>query len=216
MYETVRDVISMKLPDGSLMKMFMEMQAAQIPDEDDRNAFLAGLANYPAFSNVTLGGHGVLPKEEALGAGGCSDCHSGDGPLAHTIPVTRKERVDMGMMGSFDFPYYQWRYYHVQELVDLGLATSSEDVLGGSNVDIHGDTKYVRESTTSFVLNWFAPNAPDGYRPPDDMTALEGTGLSIQDLTWNGGNWMPVLEPVTDLVTNLEVLGYPATGIPFN
>ena len=39
---------------------------------------------------------------------------------------------------------------------------------------------------------------------------LESTGLVPADLTWNGGAWMPVLEPVTDLVPNWKVLGlYP-------
>ncbi len=36
------------------------------------------------------------------------------------------------------------------------------------------------------------------------------------DLTWNGGKWMPVLEPVVEYKTNLEVLGYPADGIPMS
>ncbi len=213
MYESVKDTISMKLPDGSLMKMFLQMQAQQLPP-DQQEAFLQAVANYPAFSNVTLGGHGVQPKEQALGAAGCADCHGGNGVLAHKIPVGRKELVDMGPMGTFEFPVYAWRYYQVQELVDLGLATSSEDVLAGTNVDIHGDTTYVRDSKNTFVLNWFAPNDPSGYRPADAATALEGTGLTTDDLTWNGGKWMPVLEPVVDLMTNLEVLGYPATGIP--
>ena len=35
-----------------------------------------------------------------------------------------------------------------------------------------------------------------------------GTSLTADDLTWNGGNWMPVLEPVTDQVPNYAVLGY--------
>ena len=89
-------------------------------------------------------------------------------------------------------------------------------MLAGTSVDIDGNTKYVRDSGSSFVLNWFAPNDPTGYRPADDATALEGTGLTADDLTWNGGHWMPVLEPVVDLKSNLEVLGYPATGIPMS
>ena len=63
------DLITMKLPDGSLMKMFLQMQAQQIADEEQRNAFLAAVENYPAFSNgITLGGHGVRPKSQALGS----------------------------------------------------------------------------------------------------------------------------------------------------
>ena len=35
----------------------------------------------------------------------------------------------------------------------------------------------------------------------------------MDDLTWNGGKWMPVLEPVTDLKPNYEVLGYDRSEI---
>ncbi len=217
MFESVKDVISMKLPDGSLMKMFMQMQAMQIEDENERNAFLAAVADYPAFSQITLGGHGVLPKEQAIGAGfACSECHGSSGVFANPQPVDRKQVVDMGEMGPMEFPVYQWKYYHMQNLVDLGLSTTSEQVVAGADVDIDGDTTYLRVSTTEFVLNWFIPNAEGGYRKADDATALDGTGLSPADLTWNGGNWMPVLEPVVDYKTNLEVLGYPASGIPMS
>ncbi len=215
-YGDVRQPISMKLPDGSLMKMFLGMQGMKITDEDERNAYMASIANYPAFSQVTLGGHGVLPKEQALGSS-CADCHGPSGVMAHKVPVAKKELVDMGPMGQFEFPVYQWRYYKLHDLIDRGLAASSEDVADGSvDMDIHDDTTVLRVSTTEFTLNWFAAYAgmPSEYRPADDATALAGTSLEASDLTWNGGEWMPVLEPVTILTTNLEVLGYPASGIP--
>ncbi len=154
---------------------------------------------------------------QAIGAGfACSECHGGSGVFANPQPVGRKQVVDMGEMGPIEFPIYQWKYYHMQNLMDLGLSTTSEQVVAGADVDIDGDTNYVRVSTTEFVLNWFMPNAEGGYRKADEASALEGTGLAAVDLTWNGGNWMPVLEPVVDYKTNLEVLGYPSTGIPMS
>jgi hypothetical protein len=208
-FDDVSQVISMKLPDGSLIKMFMEMQAQQLPPEQ-QGPFLAAVDKYPSFSMITLGGHGVAPKAEALGAGGnCAECHSDTGVLAHTVPVGRRTRVDMGPMGMLDLPEYQWKYYKVGDLIDLGLRTSSEAVLAGTaDVDIDGDTAYVRESSNSFVLNWFVPNDPNGYKPANHADVLTGTGLTTDDLTWNGGPWMPVLEPVTDLVPNYQTLGY--------
>jgi len=38
--------------------------------------------------------------------------------------------------------------------------------------------------------------------------SLDGTELTTADLTWSGGEWMPVLEPVTEAVENWKVLGY--------
>ncbi|RKY19251.1 MAG: hypothetical protein DRQ55_11120 [Planctomycetota bacterium] len=214
-YDDVSDVISMKLPDGSLIKMFLQMQAAGLPPEQ-QGPFMEAIENYPSFSAITLGGHGVAPKEEALGAApfSCLDCHGSDGVFARPVPVGRKLPVNMGPMGVLEMPIYAWRYYQVEQLVDLGLATSSEEVLSGAvDVDIDGDTNFLRVSDTELVLNWFAPNAPDGYRPADDPAALAGTNLGVADLTWNGGPWMPVLEPVVDYVPNYEVLGYQASEI---
>jgi len=212
-FDSVDQLVSMKLPDGSLIKMFLQMQAAGLP-EDQRPAFLAAVENYPAFSNITLGGHGVLPKEQALGASGCMDCHGSGGVLAQKHPVTRKVPTDMGEMGFLDMPVYRWRYYNLHNLVDLGLTTRDEDVVAGTaNVDIDGNETYVRQSDTTFVLNWFAPADPSGFRPADDSTALEGTGLSAADLTWKDGDWMPVLEPVTDPIPNYAILGYQAEEI---
>jgi hypothetical protein len=208
-FDSVDQLISMKLPDGSLMKMFLQMQAAALPPEQQA-PFLAAVANYPAFSNITLGGHGVLPSEQALGAGAdCMACHGTGGVLSQAHPVTRKIPTDLGPMGTVELPVYVWKYYNVHELVDLGLAAQNEDVVAGSaDVDIHGDSTYVRMSAEAFVVNWFAPNDPSGYRPADDSSALSGTGLSAADLTWSGGPWMPVLEPITDLLPNYAILGY--------
>ena len=210
-FEDVSDVISMKLPDGSLIKMFLQMQAAKVP-EAQRDAYLAAVANYPSFSNVTLGGHGVKPKNQALGRR-CMNWHGDSGPFAAPMPVGRKVPMDMGPMGTFEFPVYQWKYYQVQKLVDLGLATTSEQVLAGADIDIDGDDTYVRTSDTEFTLNWFAPDMPNSYRRADDAAALEGTGLTADDLTWNGGKWMPVLEPVVDYKPTYEILGYTAKEI---
>ncbi len=211
-FDDVSDVISMKLPDGSLIKMFLQMQAGKLPPEMV-DAYMAAVDNYPSFSQITLGGHGVRPKAEAVGS--CGSCHSAGGLMSHKVPVGRRVPVDMGPMGTLEFPQYQWRYYNVKGLVDLGLATTSEQIVAGAvDVDIDGNTTFVRESSTAFVLNWFAPNAPDGYRRPDAPTALQGTGLTAENLTWQGGDWMPVLEPIVDYLSNARVLGYDQDWIP--
>jgi len=211
-FDEVSDVISMKLPDGSLIKMFLQAQAQQLP-QGQQQAWLDAVANYPAFSQITLGGHGVAPKEEALS---CSDCHAVNGGiLSRPVPVGRKVPTNLGPMGTVELPVYQWKYYNVGMLVDLGLQASCEQVVsGGIDVDIDGDTIYLRESSTTFVVNWFVPDAPQGYYPADDAASLAGTALVPADLTWNGGSWMPVLEPVTDLVPNWVVLGLDP-GLPW-
>jgi hypothetical protein len=215
-FNDVSELVSMKLPDGSLIKMFLQMQAAGLPAEQ-QGPFLDAVSNYPSFSNITLGGHGVRPKEEALGAASCLDCHGSNGALAHKIPVGRKVPTDMGPMGTLEMPVYQWKYYNLRKLVDLGLTTTAEEaVAGAKDLDIHGNDTYVRTSTTTFVLNWFAPNDPAGYRAADHATALEGTGLTADDLSLTGGAWMAVLEPVTDFKPNYEVLGYQAAEILWN
>ena len=210
-FTDVSDVISMKLPDGSLMKMYMQMQAQGLPAAEQQ-AWLNSVANYPAFSQITLGGHGVAPKTEALGALSCLDCHGANGGvLSRPIPVGVKVPTNLGPMGTVELPVYRWKYYNLGLLVDLGLQTTCEQIVtGGADVDIDGDTNYLRESKTTFVLNWFMPNDPQGYRRADDRSALLGTSLTAPELTWNGGAWMPVLEPVTDMVPNWQVLGlYP-------
>jgi hypothetical protein len=212
-YENVSDVISMKLPDGSLMKMFLQMQAEQMSGAE-RDAFLRAVQNYPSFSQITLGGHGVVPKEQALGASSCMECHGPDGVLAHTIPVGQKVPTDMGEMGLVELPVYSWTYYNVGELINLGLRTSNEEIVAGqADIDIDGQSEFSRGSSTTFVLNWMMPNAEGGYRPADAGSALAGTDLTANDLTWSGGDWMPVLEPVTDLVPNYAVLGYAESEI---
>ena len=207
-FDAASQLVTMKEPDGSLMKMFLQMQAAGLPAAK-KTAFLAALANYPAYSNgVTLGGHGVLPKGKALGAGqnGCHGCHGEAGVLALPIPVDRKVLTQVNNM-QVELPLYQWKYYNMRGLVDLGVRTQDEDVVAGrADIDIDGDSGYVRTSPKSFVLNWFAPSAT--YIAADDKRALDGTGLTTNNLTWNGGEWMPVLEPVVDYVPNYAVLGY--------
>jgi hypothetical protein len=202
------DLVTMKLPDGSEIKMWMRMKAAGLP-ADQQAAFLAAIENYPSFSQVTLGGHGVAPKTQALGANSCLDCHGSSGALAHTVPVGRRTAVDMGPMGQIELPLYRWRYYRVRALTDLGLSVTSEEIVAGTkDVDIDGDTTYVRDSSAEFIVNWFMPEMPGAWRTADDPSALTGTGLAAADLTKNGGEWMPVLEPVVDLLPNWAVLGY--------
>ena len=83
-----------------------------------------------------------------------------------------------------------------------------------TQIDIDGDATYVRDSDTEFLINWFAPNAPGGYRTATDSSALLGTGLAPADLTWNGGDWMPVLGPVVQYISNAGVLGYGQDWVP--
>jgi hypothetical protein len=47
-----------------------------------------------------------------------------------------------------------------------------------------------------------------GARRADDTATLAGTDLTPADLTENGGDWMLVLGPVTDEVSNRQVLGF--------
>ncbi len=108
-FASTDDLVTMKLPDGSLMKMFLQMQASSLPEEQVP-AFLVAVENYPAFSNgITLGGHGVRPKEQAIGYGsdGCKSCHAADGMLTNPVPVTEKVAVDMGPMGMLELPKYR-------------------------------------------------------------------------------------------------------------
>ncbi len=208
-YENADDLISMKVPDGTLIKMFLAMQGMSLPPEQQPDYF-AAIANYPAFSNgITLGGHGVRPKEEALGAAySCQDCHASGGVFDTPIPVTNTETRDIPGMGTFEFPLYRWKYYNFRALTDLGLTTQCEDIVAGTaDVDIAGDTTYVRESSRTFVVNYLDPAGEGSYRPADDAASLEGTGLGADDISYNGGDWMPVLEPDVRLVPNIEVLG---------
>jgi hypothetical protein len=240
-FGNVRNVASMKLPDGSFMKLFLTMQLMprdHVPTPEEMQQIQQLVGNYPAFSNgVTLGGHGIAPnpEENALGAtgsgagNGCADCHSAGGMLDSLVPVTDKVLVDVEPLGSqAEMPVWRWVYYKVKAIANLGLATSDEDVVAGTaDIDIDGDPRYMRSSANRMVLNWFAPNAPltvngapldGGYRsftPAGYRWSLSGTDLTALDLTWNGGEWMPVLEPVTTSVPNYAVLGYRPDEILF-
>jgi hypothetical protein len=220
-FESTDDLVTMKLPDGSLMKMFLAMQAEGMGTTEALK-WLAAIEEYPAFSNgVTLGGHGVRPKEEALGAGGlsgCRDCHASGGMMTNPIPVTRKTPVDMPGMGTVELPQYQWHFYNIHELANLGLTVEDGDIVSGdTDVDIDGDSTLVRVADqNTMLLNWFAPTAPVptgflAYTPAGDPAILGSVGLTADDLTKNDGSWMPVLEPLTDFAPNYRVLGYDST-----
>ena len=105
-FTDVSNVATMKLPDGSDMKLFLAMQLQAQGATPEEIQQLVG--NYPAFSNgITLGGHGVAPnpEENALGAEGsgqgkgCADCHSAGGLLDSPVPVTDKVLVDVKGVG---------------------------------------------------------------------------------------------------------------------
>jgi hypothetical protein len=235
-FDSVENVATMKLPDGSFMKLFLAMQLQGMEVPMDQIQQLIG--SYPAFSNgVTLGGHGIAPnpKQNALGGpgrSGCAECHSEGGVLTTKVPVTRKTLVDLPFdppMNVGEMPVWRWVYYNVRGILDLGLSTSNEDVVAGTaeiDIDIAGNADYRRISDQDMVLNWFAPAEKPrlngkllkGYvpfTPADSQRVLKGTDLKRKDLTWSGGNWMPVLEPVTDPVPNYAVLGYQREEVIF-
>jgi hypothetical protein len=130
-------------------------------------------------------------------------------------------------MNVGEMPIWRWVYYNVRGILDLGLTTKNEDVVAGTaDIDIADDTDYRRVSDQDMVLNWFAPAEKlrlDGkplkgylpFTPADSQRVLKGTDLKRQDLTWNDGRWMPVLEPVTDPVPNYAVLGYQREEVIF-
>ena len=244
-FDSAENVATMKLPDGSFMKLFLSMGIQQqlmeqLPEDqwDQIPGIIQGLVgNYPAFSNgVTLGGHGIAPnpKQNALGGPGrrgCAECHAEGGVLTTKVPVTKKTLVDLPFpapMNVGEMPIWRWVYYNVRGILDLGLTTENEKVVSGAaDIDIAGDADYRRTSGQDMVLNWFAPAEKPrlsgkllkGYlpfAPADSQRVLKGTELKRKDLTWNGGNWMPVLEPVTDPVPNYAVLGYQRDEVIFN
>ncbi|MEJ2310519.1 MAG: hypothetical protein P8Z78_14600 [Gammaproteobacteria bacterium] len=232
-FDDVSNVATMKLPDGKFMKLFlgMQLQMAGVPMETIGQL----IGNYPAFSNgVTLGGHGIVPnpQQNALGSGGrfggCQQCHvEGSSVLESQVPVTKEQYVETPM-GMAALPVYRWKYYNIHRLIHLGLTTNNEDVVAGTaDIDIAGDTTYVRESTREMVLNWFDPGACEDegidanpvvcFLQANSDAALAGTGLDAGDLTWEADEcgvgdecpeWMPVLEPVTEPAPNYAVLGY--------
>jgi hypothetical protein len=224
------EVATMKLPDGKFMKLFLGMQLQAQGASMEEMQQLIG--SYPSFSNgVTLGGHGVVPDpgKNALGStggkfNGCLECHGEDGVLTKPVPVTEEVMVDVGMPAPAGMPVYRWVYYNVKNILDLGLTTNNEDVVNGSaDIDIADEpalSNLVRKGSQRMVLNWFMPTAPltlngqligGGYRPFTPASSgwsLFGTRLRATDLTWSGGAWMPVLEPVTTPAPNYAVLGY--------
>ena len=235
-FTDVSNVATMKLPDGSFMKLFLTMQLMQQGASMEQIQQLVG--SYPSFSNgVTLGGHGVVPNPavNALGGkdpeqiAGCPDCHSPGGALDNPVPVTDKVLVDVGALGKAEMPVWRWVYYRVKKIAALGLKTTDEAVAAGTaSVDIDGNTTYVRTSANRMILNWFNPAAAltldgvpidgsyRGFTAASDPWSLAGTGLSRGHLTWFGGAWMPVLEPVTSTVPNYAVLGYQRDEVIFD
>ena len=136
--------------------------------------------------------------------------------MDHPIPVTTTVLREVEGFGTFEFPIYRWRYYNMHELTDLGLLTSDEEVVAGTaNVDIAGDATYVRESDNTIVVNYMNPAGEGSYRSAENAESLAGTDLTADDLSFNGGSWMPVLEPVVKTIPNYEVLGYTAEEMLF-
>ncbi len=216
-FSDAHELITMKVPDGTLIKMFLGMQGMNLPAEQ-QPAFFAAIANYPAYSNgITLGGHGVRPKEEALGAAfSCVVCHAAGGVMDTPVPVTNTELREVPGMGPLEFPLYRWTYYNFRALTDLGLATQDEDIVAGAaDVDIAGDTTYVRTSSRAFVVNYMNPAGEGSYRAADHADSLADTNLTAADVSFNGGDWMPVLEPDVRFVPNYQMLGYSADEIFF-
>ncbi|GMU82155.1 MAG: hypothetical protein AMXMBFR47_20260 [Planctomycetota bacterium] len=216
-FNGANDLVSMKLPDGTDMKIYLSIEGMKLPPEQ-QPAYFEKLRYYPAFSNgITLGGHGVRPKGEALSAGSrCTDCHSSTGVLNRPVPVTRTTPRDVPGFGTFEFPIYRWRYYNIHAITDLGIATSDESIVAGAaDVDIAGDTRYRRESANTIVVNYINPAGEGSYRTADHADALAGTGLTAADLTTHGGSWMAVLEPDVDYIENYRLLGYTAEEIFF-
>ena len=216
-FETVNDLVSMKLPDGTDMKIYLSIEGMKLP-ADQQPAYFAALQYYPAYSNgITLGGHGVKPKGEALGADvSCVSCHSAGGVLDHKVPVTRTVPREVPGFGTFQFPIYRWRYYNIHTITDLGLTTQNEDLVAkAASVDIAGNTKYLRQSSNTIVVNYMNPAGENSYRPADHADALAGTGLKASDLTTHGGSWMAALEPDVDYVPNYKILGFEEDEVLF-
>lgn len=209
-YQDSHDLVTMKLPDGTDMKIYLSIEGMKLPAEQ-QPAYFQALQYYPAFSNgITLGGHGVRPKEQALGANAnCTVCHAPGGMMDHPVPVTRTVARDIPGFGTFSFPVYRWRYYQIHAITDLGLTTRDEDIVAATaNVDIADNTNCRRESSNTIVVNYMNPAGEGSYRPADHADSLAGTGLSPADLTINGGEWMAALEPDVDYVPNYKILGF--------
>ena len=170
-FDDEHELITMKVPDCTLIKMFLGRQGASLPAEQQA-AFFAAIANYPAFSNgVTLGGHGVRPKEEALGADfSCASCHAAGGVMDTPVPVTNTELRDVPGMGSLEFPVYRWKYYNFRGLTTLGLSVNDEDLAAGdASVDIDGDDTYVLASSRDVRGQLHEPGGRRLVPPPRTM-----------------------------------------------
>ena len=127
-------------------------------------------------------------------------------------------------MGMAQMPVYHWVSYNMHNTLNLGLKTQNEDVVAGTaDIDIADEpttSALVRKSSKKMVINWFDPTGQltlagvpisGGYRPftaANENWSRYGTRLRASDLTWNGGEWMPVLEPVTTTAPNYAILGY--------
>ena len=179
------------------------------------------LRRHRQLSGLLKRHHARRPRRAAQGAGtrGRPRLHRLPTPPAarwtHLVPVTNTEVRVMGSQ-QFEFPVYRWKYYNVHALTDLGLATTDEDIVAGTaDVDVHGNATYVQESSRTFVVNYMAPAMEGSYRAADDADSLAGTSLTADDMAWNGGSWMAVLEPDVRFVPNYEVLGYTADEILF-
>ncbi len=203
------DIVPMKLPDGTLMRMYLQMKDA-VADSDPGKMHPKRWKYYPAFSNGITLGHAVAGPHtfwKPLGSGdnGCNDCHSAKGVMMQPVPVTKTVKVGPFKKFhnmSFQMPVYHWVYYNARKLVKLGLKTEDDDVVAGkASVDIAGKPQYMRFSKKTFVLNWLNPT---GYVPADSPKMMP-KGVKLMH---NGGDWVAVLEPVVEMHSNWEILGY--------
>ena len=208
-FDSADDLVTMKLPDGSLMRIYLQLKDA-MADDDPGTMHPERWKNYPAFSNGVTLGHAVagaktMWKPLGYGENGCKDCHSAKGVMMQPVPVAKTVEIgpfkDFGNM-SFQMPVYRWVYYNARKLVALGVGTEDADVLTGkSDIDIAGRPEYMLEGKKSFMLNWLDPK---GYIK---ATAAEMMPAGVK-LMRDGGDWVAVLEPVIETHSNWEILGY--------
>jgi len=208
-FKKADDLVTMKLPDGSLMRIYLQLKDA-MADSDPGKMHPARWEYYPAFSNgITLGhaiaGAKTMYKPLGYGDNGCADCHSAKGVFMKPVPVAKTVKVGpfkkFGNM-SFQMPVYHWVYYNARKLVKLGLTTEDDDIVKGKvSVDIQGKPEYMRFSKGTFVINWLNPT---GFVKATDAKMLP-KGVKLMR---NGGDWVAVLAPVVKTRTNWEILGY--------
>lgn len=201
------DLVTIKLPDGSLMRMYLQLKDA-MADSDPGKMHPKRWEYYPAFSNGITLGHAIAGSKtmyKPLGSNGCTDCHSAKGVFMQPVPVAKTVKVGpfkkFGNM-SFQMPVYHWVYYNARKLVKLGLKTEDDDVVAGkTSVDILDKPEYMRYSKKTFVLNWLNPT---GYVKATSSKMLP-KGVKMMR---NGGDWVAVMEPVVKTMTNWQILGY--------